>query len=194
MEETKNVLPGSSPEVVLPTPDESVKKVPEGYVPLSALEQERQWRKDWEAKAKLLESSINTPAEDSEDVWSDEGKNLKKHISTLEEQIASMREEGVLKELFAQYPVLKDKQEEFREYRAEYPRHKLENVAKLFLSEFGLLEPVPERKGLEKPSSSFQQPFTSKQSSEDIKRLREENPRMYQKMILEGKIKPEDIG
>jgi len=151
---------------------------------LKSLQEEREKRRLLEEELETLKSSAL-----SEEVYSDEGKILKKQITTLTEKINFIEEEKILQGLYFQYPVLKDKSAEFDEFRKDYPRTKLENVAKLYLAENGLLEPV--RKGLEKPTGGPRAPLTSGMTADDVKTLRETNFKKYQEMVSKGQIKIE---
>ena len=150
---------------------------------LKSLQDEREKRRLLEEELEQLKSS----ALSEDEVFSDEGKALKKQITTLTEKINSIEEDKNLQAVYAQYPVLKEKSEEFNTFRAEYPRTKLENVAKLYLAENGLLEPA--RKGLEKTTGGPRIPPTSGMTAEDVKTLRETNFKKYQEMLSKGQIK-----
>ena len=52
---------------------------------------------------------------------------------------------------------------------------------------------MPQRMGLEKTTGGNKLPISSGHTIDDIKRLREEQPRKYAQMLREGKIKPDDI-
>lgn len=151
---------------------------------LAALHEERARRKELEDKL----NNLTTTETSDEDVYSDEGKLLKKHITTLEQKIASIEEEKNLEKIFNQYPLLRDKASDFIEYRnTEHPRAKLESVAKLFLSENGLLEPT--RKGLEAPTGGSRTPMTSDMTAADVENLRKTNYRKYKEMLMNDQIK-----
>lgn len=146
----------------------------------AALNEEREKRKAAEAERQALEEELETIKSSVPSDYSDEGDELKKRIDSLEDKIE-------LKDVQATYPALRDKAQEFAEFRKQYPRHKLENVAKLFLVEEGLLE-APQRKSLEKPTGGSRIPSPSGMSAEEISDLRQNNFRKYQKLLLEGKI------
>lgn len=152
---------------------------------LKSLQDERDKVKQLEEELEQLKSS--TLPED--EVFSDEGKALKKQITALTEKINSIEEDKNLQLLYAQYPVLKEKSEEFKTFREGYPRTKMENVAKLYLAENGLLEPV--RKGLEKPTGGPRVPITSGMTADDVKTLRETDFKKYQELLSKGLIKIE---
>lgn len=150
---------------------------------LKSLQEEREKRKLLEQELETLKSS----ALSEDEVFSDEGKALKKQITALTEKINSIEEDKNLQAVYAQYPVLKEKSEEFKTFREDYPRTKLENVAKLYLAENGMLEPT--RKGLEKTTGGQRVPLTSGMTAEDVKTLRETNFKKYQEMLSKGQIK-----
>lgn len=185
--EVLNTEPQKEVEVAAPTEDT---KPPKGYVPSEALAEERRRRKELEVQIEELKATTITPDEDV--VESDEGRVLKQEIRKLERSLEEMREERELEAVVALNPQIADKRAEFDEYRKEYPKHKLQNVAKLFLAESGLLEGAPDRKGLERPTGGSKAPAPST-PSEDIRRIRETQPRRYIQMLREGKINPDDI-
>lgn len=146
---------------------------------LAALKEERAKRKELEDKL----ASINTTTP-SDEVYSDEGKLLNDKILSLEAKLESLEEEKVLAQVHSKFPALKELSAEFDEFRKDYPRHKLENVAKLFLSEKGMLE-VP-RIGLERPTGGPRVPITSEMTSEEITNLRENNYGKYRELLKKG--------
>ena len=199
MENTQDVSGNSSPsnsEVVntqtqLPEASVVTSTVPATPVPgsqtpsenlLAALKEERRKRQELEDKL----NNLNTTAP-SEEVYSDEGKLLSNKISSLEAKLEQLEEDKVIAQVHSQFPMLKELSNEFDEFRRDFPRHKMENVAKLFLNEKGLLEPV--RKGLEKPTGGVRIPMTSEMSHDDVKNLRENNPAKYRDMLKKGLIK-----
>lgn len=152
---------------------------------LKSLQEERQKRKELEQA--LEQATLTNKVLPDDEVMSDEGRALKSEISSLTAKIAQIEEEKELDKLYAQYPLLKEKANEFNEYRkAEHPRAKIGSVAKLYLAEQGLLE-VP-RKGLEKQTGGDRTPVSSEIKPEDLKNLRVNNPKKYQEMLTKGLI------
>lgn len=176
-----------------PTPAAEEKVVPGSKTPepnlLAALHEERAARKELEDRLKRLETPAPEPV--VEDVFSDEGKTLKTHIEKLNGELSSLKDKMELENIVSQHPELKEHSEEFNTYRAGYPGVSLEKAAKLFLHDKGLIG--TERKGLERPSGGSKAPSPSGFDESDVKRMREENPRRYLKMVTEGKLKAEDI-
>ena len=164
-------------------------KTPEANL-YAALEEERKLRKEAEQRAKEAEIKAT---ESSEDVYSDEGKILKRHISSLEEKLNSLQEDRELQNLQAQYPAIKDKLADFNEFRKDYPKHKLENVDKIFLVERELATEIPKRLGLEKTVAGPKAPPSSGMNVEDVANLRKTNYKKYLEMITSGKLNPLDI-
>lgn len=151
---------------------------------LKSLQEEREKRRLAEEKLKEYE----TPP--VSDVFSDEGRAIvEKYVTPLQQTVESLQDQLVLKDLYNAYPDLKGLSSEFDEFRKDYPRHKLDNVAKLFLTEKGMLD-TP-RKGLEKPTGGVRTPISTGMTHEDIKNLRETNYRKYQDMLMKGLIKVE---
>ncbi len=190
MENTPTVV--KEEELTLPQPSEG--DIPAGSktdstLLLKSLQEEREKRREIEESKKLLEEELLT-IKQSDEIFSDEGKVLKKEVDSLRETVASLGEDNKLQAIFLKYPLLKEKVDEFNEYRKQYSGVALENVAKLYLSEIGLLETTPKRKGLEKSTGGDRTPISSgKMTSEEVKKLRETNYRKYQEMLKKDQIK-----
>lgn len=167
-------------EPVTPAPGS---KTPEANL-LAALHEERRMRKELEDKLLQAQTSV---LPDTDDVYSDEGKILKAEIEKLNSTISRLEDERTLEVTFSKFPELKEFAGDFESFRKDFPRHKIENVAKLFLAEKGLLATEP-RKGLEKPTGGDKTPQSSGLTAEEIKNLRQNDFRKYQQMLLEGKI------
>ena len=156
-------------------------KTPETNL-LAALQEERRKRKEAEDKLNNLNTTIP-----SDEVYSDEGKLLSNKIDSLEAKLELLEEEKVIAQVRSTFPLLKEHSAEFDEFRKEYPRHKIENVAKLFLTEKGLLE-VP-RKGLESPTGGQRSPAEPQMTHDEVKNLRETNYKAYKDKLQKGLIK-----
>jgi len=135
----------------------------------------------------------SAPVEIPEEAMSDEGKLLKGQIANLEKTLSSFQEKTTLSNVYATYPALKDKQDEFNEFRAEYPTMALDKLARVFVIEHGLSAPAPKRLGVEKPTGGAKAPTKQGMSIEDVARIRTTQPKLYQKMLKEGKINPDTI-
>lgn len=168
-----STVPSATPPVGSQTPPENL---------YAALAEERRLRK--EAEDKLNNINTTTP---SDEVYSDEGRLLNDKISSLEAKLEQLEVEKVIAQVHSKFPVLKELSAEFDEFRKEYPRHKMENVAKLFLTEKGLLE-AP-RKGLESPTGGQRGPSEPQMTKEDVKHLRETNFKLYKEKLNKGLIK-----
>ena len=199
MEVPKGVMPDSpqaevletteeevSPEVIQPNQPEpkGVKTPPENLY--AALEEERRKRKEAEDKLYSISSEPNTT-----EAFSDEGKLLENKIKSLESTVNALQEDKLLSNVHAQYPELKGMSAEFDAFRADYPRTKIENAAKLFLMEKGVLN-TP-RKGLEKQSSGGQAPASDRLTAEEVSDLRKNNHRKYAELLMSGKIKLDEL-
>ncbi len=114
-------------------------------------------------------------------------------INELRQELNSIKEREALKEVYAQYPAIVDKKEEFNEFREDYPGLPVDKLAKLFIAENNLGTPGKPRLGLETPTGGSRGATRAGMTEEEVKRLRETQPRRYQKMLQEGKIRPEDI-
>lgn len=170
------------------TPNPEPQKPPQGYVPKQALDEERR-------KIKLLEDEIArlkelAPSEDDFE-YSDEGKVLGKKISSLETELQNLRQEKEKERIFSQYPQIKERVDEFNDFLAERSNLSVEDAADLFRIKKGLIEEkISERKGLERPTGG---PKTnvpeSGYTSEEARRIRENDPKLYEKLVREGKLK-----
>lgn len=153
--------------------------------------QKEHWKEKYERDI-TNKSSVEDKID--EDLLSDEGKMLRSQLEVLEKKFHSLEKEKEETRVFTQYPLLRDRREEFQEF-LENPDNigiKLERAAKLFLAEQGLLENPPKRLGLERPTSGSKSP-QPKLSVDDIKRLRETQPRRYTEMLKKGLINPDEI-
>lgn len=147
-----------------------------------------------ESKVKELEIELEeakvSEEDDGEEYWDDK---IEKKVKSLETELASFKETQTLQVLLSKYPALRDKQVEFDEFRNEYPQLELEKVAKVFLVENNLINANTERKGLEKATSGEKGAVKKGMSEEDVKRLRETQPRKYEKMLRDGRLNPDEI-
>ena len=176
-----------TPQITPPVPasDEEKEQLNKKLIELEA--QKEHWRTKYERDISNVPSQVIPDS--SDEVFSDEGKTIvEKYLAPLESKISSLEDQLALKDLQTTYPDLKGLSNEFNEYRKDYPKHKLENVAKIFLQEKGLLE-TPIRKGLEKPTGGPRTPISSGMTVDEIKSLRETNFRLYQDMLMKGQIK-----
>lgn len=157
---------------------------------LKSLQEERDKRRELEARQKELEEELENKSSDptDDDVYSDEGKLLKKELDSVKKELDSFKDERELERVYTKYPQLKEKQKEFEEYKKdEHPRAKVESVAKLYLAEQGLLE--PKRKGLESPTGGDRQPPKTGMTIEEVKHLRETNYKKYLQLLKKDQIK-----
>lgn len=161
----------------------------------SLQEQKEHWREKYDkdiGERPNPSSSMDISNSGSDDDVDD----TRKRIVSLENQVRVDREERTLEKLQREYPALGDKLSEFKDFREEkHPRMELENAVKIFLVENNLLGTVKqvERPGLEKPSGGSRTPAKPGMSKEDVKNLRENDYRRYERMIINGEIKPDDI-
>lgn len=129
----------------------------------------------------------------SNDEFADPNDAVLTQLAELNAKFSALEEEKTMTSVLAKYPQIADKRVEFDTYRMEYPAHKLETVAKLFLAENDLLTEAPKRKGLEKAGGGQRvAPSTGKMTSEDVKRLRENNYSEYMKRIKAGTLQISD--
>lgn len=150
---------------------------------LKSLQEERE-------KRRLLEEELEkTRSLPSGEAFSDEGKLLEKKIKDLESTIVDIKNSESKRELQGVHPILKEKWSDFESFR-ELPDNKgmnMRTAAKAFLIENGQMD-TP-RPGLENPTGGPRLPVTPAMSAEDVKELREKDPRKYREMLEKGQIK-----
>ena len=95
----------------------------------------------------------------------------------------------------SEFSSLREREDEFKSFAYKYPKSvDLTTLAKSFLYDSPKPPAPPEkeqppRPGLEPPTGGSKEVQGSGMTLEDITRLRTENPKLYLKMIREGKIK-----
>lgn len=186
--ETDVTPPVPATEEVVTHVEKGSKTPPENLY--AALEEERRLRKELEARLAQEREKVVEPLPETQ--FSDEGLVLKTQLGKLETQLEDLQKEREAERVFNSYPALKEKSSEFNEFSKDYPRHKLESVAKIFLAEKGMLENQP-RMGLEKPTAGPKDTTRASMSVDDIAHLRNTNYRKYLELIQNGKINPNDI-
>lgn len=138
----------------------------------------------------------NSSQQFGDDDYSDEGKALRAEILAMKEEVSSFKRLKEEESVFNTYPQLKDKKDEFKEF-LEDPELKglsLEKSAKLFMVENNLIDQeVVKRKGLEKSTSGTKGEVKKGFSEEDVRRLRETQPRKYEQMLRDGRLNPDQI-
>ena len=202
MENTKPVVNGEvtapNGEVVKPqeqelvVPEETSKPAPQAgsktdpNLLLASLKEEREKRKLLEEELETLKSSNLS----EEEVVSDEGRILAGKIKTLEASLDEIRSESAKKDVLIANPILKEKWNEFEEFRSD-PENKgmnLRTAAKAFLVENGLID-VP-RKGLERPTGGTKTPLPSgTMTAQEAENLMKNDFKKYQDLIRKGQLK-----
>jgi len=114
---------------------------------------------------------------------------LKTQLSETKETLSEIQKELYKSKVIEKYPLIKEAWDDFESFR-ELPENKGMNMmtaAKAFMIEKDLLE--TERKGLEGPTGGDRTPIPSGMSADEVKRLRENDPRKYREMIKKGQLK-----
>lgn len=160
---------------------------------LKSLQEERERRRILEEENKQLRESLVPSEPPDEEVFSDEGKLLKKEISSLKSELSEVRGELTKAKVLEKYPILKEKWEEFEEFRllSENKGMNLATAAKAFVVEKELLESPPQRKGLEKLTGGAREVPVSESgyTVEEVRKLREEQPKLWEKLVREKRLK-----
>jgi hypothetical protein len=172
-----------TPQNTVPTVDPEKEQLNQKIIELEA--QKEHWRTKYERD--ITSVPVTPEPSNADGIISDEGQAiLKQHIAPLQQTIQSLEDRLALKDLQAAHPQLKELSSEFEDFRKEYPRTKLENVAKLFLSEKGFLE--PKRPGLEQSTGGPRVAPKVGMTLEEFDKLRDTNFRLYQEMVQKGQV------
>lgn len=129
------------------------------------------------------------------DLMTESEKMLAKNQEVINKELIKLKEETAWEKDLAkaklQFPKLIGNEEAFREYCYKYPKSvDAETLAKSFLFEdtTPVKVEVKERKGLETPTAGPNKISTPGMTLADITRLREEQPRLYEKMLKEDRL------
>lgn len=144
---------------------------------LKRLQEERDKRRELEAKVQALE----TPRE----TFSDEGRLLESKIAALEAKLSAKEQSEVRSSVESQYPQLKDKNQEFEEYMQANPGLSIQTAAKGFLIENDLMPKSPSRKGME-TGGGARVPTRNGRTEDEVAELRKTNYRQYEKELAAG--------
>ncbi len=176
-----------SAPIVTPTSGSQAPGAPGSQTPsellLASLQEERRKRKELEDELQNLRS-----ANPGDTAWSDEGKLLQNQIVQLQTTITSFEENNTKKALQDSNPVLRDKWVDFELYRQK-PENKgmsMSTAAKAYLIDNGMFDQP--RAGLESPSGGPRTPVSGALTPEEIKQIRETDPRKYREMLEKGQI------
>jgi len=160
---------------------------------LEAKQIEAEKRRMAEEKVKILEEKLKAVTSNentfTDDDFSEEGKLFKKDISEVKSEVQKIKEEGEKQKVFATYPVLMEKVDEFEEYRSKTENYGMPimTAAKAFLAENDMLESP--RKGLEKTTGGDKATPLQGMTTDEVKSLRENNYNEYKRLLTEDKIK-----
>lgn len=110
-------------------------------------------------------------------------------VQKLAEEIQTLKKENALKDLFSQFPLLKERANDFETYlnASENTGMSMQTAAKVFLVENGLSG--VRRPGLEKPTGGDRQPPSTGMTIDEIRILRETDYRKYTELLMKGLIK-----
>jgi len=188
------VSPDVKPEEKVQNTEEIAPKPAAQGVPYERFREVNEKAKALEDKVKELESSVS-PEKAAEqfpdwDLMTETERWMAKELIQLKEKTKWEEDMARAKKAF---PVLGDKEAEFKDYCYKFPKSvDVEVLAKSFL--FDDVKPAPAvqetepNKGLEKPTGGLRQSSAPGLTLDEIKRLRENQPRSYEKMIIEGKL------
>lgn len=201
-QEVKEEQPEPIPEDTGVEPDEpkAGDKTPPNAL-LKATQVEREKRRELEEKLAKREKDLqemeekfnslttSTSSEDDE-VYSDEGKALQKHINSLQGELSTLKKEKELESVLNSTEGLKEHRAEFEEFLEDPDNRgmRLSTAAKAFIAEKGI--GGQKRQGLENPTGGDKSaPTSGTMSAEDVGTLRKTNFRKYQDMLQKGQIK-----
>lgn len=158
---------------------------------LKALQEEREERKRDREKLAELEDKLNqyNTSVPSDNDGSDEGRVLKGQIDELKNTVSTLQSASQKSDALNKHPEMKDHWNDFESFQAD-PENKGMNfntALKAFRVEKGLLEPT--RQGLEDSTGGPRVPQPSGMTADEVKSLRETNPRKYRDMLKKGQMK-----
>ena len=82
-----------------------------------------------------------------------------------------------------EFPELKDSEDDFRSYCENNPQTDTSILARAFLH-----EKKPVRKGLEEPTGGEKSATSGELTVDDVKRIRETDEKLFEKLVKEGRI------
>ena len=150
---------------------------------LKSLQEER------EKAARLEEELSKRGSNPSGEAFSDEGILLENKIKSLSSELEDIKFNNAKRELQESNPILKDKWNDFESFRLK-PENKgmsISTAAKAYLIENGMFDQP--RVGLESPTGGPRTPVSGGMTAEEIKNIRETDPRKYREMLEKGQIK-----
>ena len=206
MEENKGVNPSASPtgekepEPVRedektpeqqPKPEEKL-KVEDKTVPYSRFKEKVDQVNKLEQELKELKSLPS-----SEEVLSQKypeweyldetQKAIFKRQEALESELANLKAEKAKSDNFVkvltEFPELKETETEFKDYCEQNPNTDIFILAKSFS-----FDKKPKRKGLEEPTGGEKTISTGGPTTEEVKRIRETDEKLFAKLVKEGRI------
>lgn len=101
----------------------------------------------------------------------------------LKEMKAEKQWEGNLSKAMAEFPELKESADEFKDYCRENPQAGMATLAKSFL-----YDKKPVRRGLEAPTGGDKTAPSGGFTVDDVRRIRETDPKLFAKLVQEGRI------
>lgn len=153
--------------------------------------QKEHWREKYDRDIALKTTTPEHSEVQVNDVFSDEGKFLKKEITALKEELHSIKKIEARREVESLYPVLRDRKEAFEAFLEDDDNKKLsiKKAAKLFLVENNLLSPMETpRKGLEKPTAGGQVKPEPGYTADEIRHMMKNDYKKYEALLRAGKI------
>lgn len=145
----------------------------------AALREERRKRKEADERAKKAEAQLEALHSDPTEP-EQEDSSLAEKVKFLEKR-----------ELYRDNPELNDKKDEFEEF-LENNNYSLEDAATIFKARY--LTDVPQtRTGLERPTAGPKVAPKTQPTVEELRQLRQDNPRKYDDLLRSGQIKPSQM-
>lgn len=140
-----------------------------------------------EEKARELEKKLELKEKSDEDDGDDDD-SASEELSAIKKRMAEMEEQAQLEKLYAQYPDILERVDDFDTYRQENPGMSLQTAAKAYLVDKGLTGQT-ERKGLEPARGGVKtQPEQGTMTADEVRNLRETNFKEYRRLVSSGKI------
>ena len=140
--------------------------------------------------AKASETSSETVFLEKHPDWEyldDTQKSIIRRQEELDKELKEMKKtkerETKFSKILSEFPELKDSSDEFKDYCEENAQTDMTTLAKSFL-----FDKKPARKGLESPTGGDKTPPSGGFTTDDVKRIRENDPKLFEKLIREGRI------
>lgn len=195
------VTPEKKEEAPAPSPAPEGKP-PAGFVPYQSLEEARSKAKAERERREAVEQELerykskasSVPSDDYEDYDEQDSPAVNDALRKTQDEVRELKRSIDVRDVKTTYPQLAEFGAEFDEYLEDNKDIAVVKAAKLFLFDRGLSTSAStERKGLEQPTGGDKTPQPEGISRDEVERLRQNQPRLYEAKIRSGEIDPDKI-